>query len=102
MVLAQRELNQQEFEEFYSQYQYMSTLLSMREENLEQLYDRKENNLTIVGCTAVEDKLQEQVPETIEFLLEVSRPCIPHQFDLDRQDCEFLLSPVTREKLPSR
>ena len=30
-----------------------------------------ERDLTLIGCSAIEDKLQEGVPETIHYLLEV-------------------------------
>ena len=35
---------------------------------LERLYDIIENNLTLLGGTVVEDKLQDKVPETIKEL----------------------------------
>jgi len=31
-----------------------------------------ENNLELIGSSAIEDKLQDQVPETISYLLEVN------------------------------
>src|SRR5690606_36646429 len=31
--------------------------------------DTIENGLRLLGCTAIEDRLQDQVPETIEYLL---------------------------------
>lgn len=30
-----------------------------------------ETNFDLVGCTAIEDKLQDEVPETIHYLIEV-------------------------------
>ena len=34
------------------------------------LYDKMEQNLKYIGCTAIEDKLQEGVPQTIKTLRE--------------------------------
>ena len=36
------------------------------EANLEEVYDKLERNLVIVGASCVEDRLQDNVPETIE------------------------------------
>ena len=38
----------------------------------EEIAEKIEVNLTLIGCTAVEDKLQDQVPETIRDLLRAS------------------------------
>ena len=37
---------------------------------LSELYEKIENNLNLVGVTAVEDKLQDGVPDTIKSLRE--------------------------------
>lgn len=37
--------------------------------NLEELYLELESNLDLAGISAIEDKLQEGVPETIELLM---------------------------------
>ncbi len=39
-----------------------------RDERLSELYDQMESNLTLIGATAVEDRLQEDVPSTLETL----------------------------------
>lgn len=44
------------------------TALQDREGKLAEVFDFLENNLHILGATAVEDKLQEDVPKTIESL----------------------------------
>jgi len=41
-----------------------------KEDQLNALYDIYEKELALVGCTAIEDKLQEGVPETIATLME--------------------------------
>ena len=39
-----------------------------REEKLDKLYEEIEENLTLLGATAIEDKLQDGVPQTIANL----------------------------------
>ncbi|CAM9172907.1 unnamed protein product, partial [Lampetra planeri] len=39
-----------------------------REERLDELYEEIEKDLQLLGATAVEDKLQDGVPQTIEQL----------------------------------
>lgn len=40
-----------------------------RAERLAGIYQRIESNVTLLGATVVEDKLQDEVPETLEALL---------------------------------
>ena len=40
-----------------------------REEKMQNLQDKLENDLDIVGCTAIEDLLQDKVGETIDYLI---------------------------------
>lgn len=42
----------------------------LKEEKLEEIYDEYELDLDYIGSSAIEDKLQENVPETIAKLLE--------------------------------
>ena len=44
------------------------TCLTGRDEQLAEVSELIERNLILVGCTAIEDKLQEGVPECIEHL----------------------------------
>ncbi len=43
-----------------------------KEKALNALYDEYETNMTYVGSTAIEDKLQNGVPETIEMLIKAN------------------------------
>ncbi len=43
---------------------------SDKEDQMNQIYDSSESGLDFVGCTAIEDKLQDGVPETISILME--------------------------------
>ena len=51
-------------------YHKAATCLTNREENCEEAANLIETNLTLLGATAIEDQLQDQVPETIESLIQ--------------------------------
>jgi len=44
--------------------------------SLDKLVDQIERNLILIGATAVEDKLQDKVPETIYDLIKASKKMI--------------------------
>lgn len=68
LVLAARDLNDAEFEEWQTKYEEASTSLTERSAKLRHAAGLIERNLYLLGATGVEDKLQEGVPETIESL----------------------------------
>eukprot|EP01113_Clastostelium_recurvatum_P002109 TRINITY_DN1087_c0_g1_i3.p1 TRINITY_DN1087_c0_g1~~TRINITY_DN1087_c0_g1_i3.p1 ORF type:complete len:1128 (-),score=322.94 TRINITY_DN1087_c0_g1_i3:54-3437(-) len=71
LILAMKEVPQPEFEEWYAQYQTAnSSMGDDRDEQVEALCDQMERGLVLLGATAIEDKLQDGVPETIEYLLQ--------------------------------
>ncbi|EAS06174.1 phospholipid-translocating P-type ATPase, flippase family protein (macronuclear) [Tetrahymena thermophila SB210] len=70
LLLAQRELTQQEFDNWDARYKQASSSLQNREERMNTLMDEIEQNLEIVGATAIEDKLQDDVEGTISCLKE--------------------------------
>ncbi|XP_046487089.1 probable phospholipid-transporting ATPase IA isoform X4 [Neodiprion pinetum] len=51
-------------------YHKAATSMEDRENKLEYAANLIENNLSLLGATAIEDKLQDQVPETIESLIQ--------------------------------
>ncbi|XP_069948303.1 probable phospholipid-transporting ATPase IA isoform X8 [Cherax quadricarinatus] len=57
------------YEEWKNTYYKASTALQFRERKIEDAAQLIENNLTLLGATAIEDKLQDEVPETIASLL---------------------------------
>jgi phospholipid-transporting ATPase len=69
--MAMKLLSEAEYEEFNNKFNNISDD-SNREEAIEQLADELERDLTLIGATAVEDKLQRDVPETIADLLKAS------------------------------
>lgn len=70
LVFARRELPRAEYEQWAAEYEAASNLLEGRAERQSALAARIERRLDFVGVTAVEDKLQDRVPETIQFLRE--------------------------------
>ncbi|KAF3796595.1 Phospholipid-transporting ATPase 1 [Nymphaea thermarum] len=68
LVVAVRELNTSEFERWQSDYERASTALIGRGSLLRSVAANVESNLSLLGASAIEDKLQEGVPEAIESL----------------------------------
>lgn len=71
LVLGQKEISEQVFGEWEDR--YIEALASMDANRLEKIYalqSELEKGLTLVGATAIEDKLQDNVPETIKKLTE--------------------------------
>ncbi|KAJ4978384.1 hypothetical protein NE237_009164 [Protea cynaroides] len=68
LVVAMRELSGPEFEQWQSAYERASTALIGRASQLRTVACDVEKNLHILGASAIEDKLQEGVPEAIESL----------------------------------
>ncbi|CEL99327.1 unnamed protein product [Vitrella brassicaformis CCMP3155] len=69
LVLARRVLTQQEYVMFRRQYLEAKTTLIDRNVRLEQVAERWESRLELLGATAIEDRIQEGVVETIRALL---------------------------------
>ncbi|XP_072228680.1 phospholipid-transporting ATPase ID-like [Leuresthes tenuis] len=68
LVLAYKDLEESYLEEWRQRHHEASTAMEEREERLDQLYEEIEKDLILLGATAVEDKLQDGVPQTIEQL----------------------------------
>lgn len=68
LVLAKRQVPLSEFLEWNKKYQLANRTLEGREEKLQTLQDELEKNFEIIGATAIEDKLQQNVGMTIEAL----------------------------------
>ncbi|KAK9926214.1 hypothetical protein M0R45_023456 [Rubus argutus] len=69
LVLAYRELDEEEFLEFNKEYTEAKNLVSSdREEAVEEVAEKIERDLILLGATAVEDKLQNGVPDCIDKL----------------------------------
>lgn len=70
LVLARRELEEEEFKAWLVEYEKAATAVERRDELMAQVAEGVERELTVIGATAIEDKLQDGVPETIAHLLE--------------------------------
>ncbi|KAD3640376.1 hypothetical protein E3N88_29599 [Mikania micrantha] len=68
LVVGIRELSVPEFEQWQSSYETASTAVIGRVALLRKVAINLENNLELVGASAIEDRLQKGVPEAIECL----------------------------------
>ncbi|XP_032902779.1 phospholipid-transporting ATPase IC-like isoform X1 [Amblyraja radiata] len=68
LCLASKDIEENNFQDWSQRHQKATVALQNREHLLEALYDEIETNLVLVGATAIEDKLQIRVPETIQNL----------------------------------
>ncbi|CAD8052350.1 unnamed protein product [Paramecium sonneborni] len=71
LLMAMKILSEQEYLEFERQKEALASS-DKREQEKEELANNLEKDLYLLGATAVEDKLQEEVPETIADLLKAN------------------------------
>ncbi|KAH6565483.1 hypothetical protein BASA62_007225 [Batrachochytrium salamandrivorans] len=70
LCLAYRDVPEQEYLTWVKVYETASTTVNHRSEALDQAAEMIEKDLTLLGATAIEDKLQDGVPDTIHTLME--------------------------------
>jgi phospholipid-translocating ATPase len=68
LCIAQREISEEEYLEWNKDYDIAANSIADREDKLEEVSDRIENQLWLIGGTAIEDRLQDGVPESISLL----------------------------------
>ncbi|CAG5116517.1 unnamed protein product, partial [Candidula unifasciata] len=68
LVLAYKYIDEDYFLEWQKRHHEASTSLDDREGKLDSVYEEIEQNMILLGATAIEDKLQDGVPETIANL----------------------------------
>ncbi|NXH01926.1 AT8B3 ATPase, partial [Loxia leucoptera] len=68
LCLASRAVSEPEFRAWSRRHRAAAALLRDRARQLDSLYEEMEQNLQLLGATAIEDKLQDGVPETIQLL----------------------------------
>ena len=68
LVLTYRELSQTEYDEYTRMLNSAYSNILERNKMIEQVYEEIESNLILIGATGIEDKLQEEVSETLETL----------------------------------
>ncbi|KAH6697629.1 phospholipid-transporting ATPase [Plectosphaerella plurivora] len=68
LCIAQRELTEEQYAAWRREYDDASTALDDREERMEEAASHIEQELSLIGGTAIEDRLQDGVPDTIALL----------------------------------
>lgn len=68
LVMAKRHLNPIEFSEWWNKHQEIEMSMENRDKRIRESFLQLESNLTLLGATGIEDRLQEGVPETITAL----------------------------------
>lgn len=68
LVLSQRLLSEEEVASWKAEFHAASVALSGREDKLAEVAEKYEVGMTVLGATAIEDRLQEGVPGTIRDL----------------------------------
>ncbi|CAH1759615.1 5500_t:CDS:10 [Entrophospora sp. SA101] len=70
LTLAYRKIDESHYQTWSQKYNEASTSLENRSQKIDQISEEIEKDLTLLGATAIEDKLQEGVPECITSLRE--------------------------------
>eukprot|EP00027_Filamoeba_sp_ATCC50430_P018405 CAMPEP_0168578090 /NCGR_PEP_ID=MMETSP0413-20121227/21145_1 /TAXON_ID=136452 /ORGANISM="Filamoeba nolandi, Strain NC-AS-23-1" /LENGTH=1137 /DNA_ID=CAMNT_0008611909 /DNA_START=1 /DNA_END=3414 /DNA_ORIENTATION=+ len=70
LVVGYKEIPSKEYKAWHKKYHKAKTSIQDRDTKVEEAAQLMETNLNLVGCTAIDDKLQELVPETIDFLMQ--------------------------------
>ncbi|KAJ9635464.1 phospholipid transporting ATPase [Coniosporium tulheliwenetii] len=68
LCIAQRELGEEEYQEWNKEHDLAAAAVQDREEKLERVSDAIERELLLLGGTAIEDRLQDGVPDAIALL----------------------------------
>ena len=68
LCIAQKELSEEEYQVWNREHDIAAAAVQEREQKLERVSDAIERDLTLLGGTAIEDRLQDGVPDTIALL----------------------------------
>ena len=68
LLIGMKVLSQNEYDLFAHNLNEANMSLEDKDKKVEEIYDKIEQNIYLIGCTIVEDKLQDKVPETIKDL----------------------------------
>ncbi|KAI9725741.1 MAG: hypothetical protein M1828_002624 [Chrysothrix sp. TS-e1954] len=68
LCIAQKEISEEEYQAWNKEHDIAAASLQNRDEKLEVVSDAMEQDLTLLGGTAIEDRLQDGVPDTIQLL----------------------------------
>ncbi|TGZ83219.1 phospholipid-translocating P-type ATPase [Ascodesmis nigricans] len=70
LCIAEKELSEQEYKTWSMQHDLAAAAVHDREQKLDEVSDAIEQDLWLLGGTAIEDRLQDGVPDTIALLAE--------------------------------
>ena len=68
LCIAQRELGEEEYQKWNVEHDIAASAIQDREDKLDAVSDAVERDLTLIGGTAIEDRLQDGVPDAIALL----------------------------------
>jgi len=68
LLMAMKVIDESEYKAFAKEIAEAEKDVMQRDKLLAQIYDKFERGLVLLGATAVEDRLQDNVPETIHDL----------------------------------
>jgi len=68
LVAGYKSLGEKEFQEFWEVYDKAANAIDQRQELIEEAFLPIETNMRLIGCTAVEDQIQEGVLDTVRAL----------------------------------
>jgi len=68
LVLVQKTIAEQEYREWSRLYEAAKSSINNKEEKIAAAVAKLENNYELIGATAIEDQLQDEVGETIETI----------------------------------
>lgn len=68
LCVADRELSEEEYQEWSKEHDIAAAALTDRDEKLDRVASQIEQDLMLIGGTAIEDRLQDGVPDTISLL----------------------------------
>ncbi|KYQ90192.1 P-type ATPase [Tieghemostelium lacteum] len=68
LCIARTEIQESTYQQWSQEYYTASTCINEREQELDRVAEIIEKNLFLLGATAIEDRLQDGVPETISLL----------------------------------
>ena len=68
LLVGMKIISQMEYDDFALKLKEANMSLENKEKKVEEIHNAIEQNIYLLGCTIVEDKLQDEVPETIKDL----------------------------------
>lgn len=86
LCLAYKPLGDDEYDAWEREFHEATTLIEGREVEMERVSDELEQNLKLLGATAIEDKLQDGVPEAIADLKRAGLKVCRHLLGLFEKD----------------